>query len=156
MALLSQILSSTTFGGSAGATGLVSLGTVTTVNANVAPSVTVTGGGTPLALLNFSLPQAATLSMNATPVVVANPNVNPSLATTTTNGNLSFQFTIPRAPTISIGTVTTGAAGSSATVTNVGTNGDAVLNFSIPVGATGATGAQGNFSTFLGFAIAVS
>ena len=47
------------------------------------------------------------------------------------------------AGTIEIGTVTTGAAGSSATVTNVGTAENAILNFTIPRGATGATGSQG-------------
>ena len=156
MALLSTILSTSTFGGSPGLTGIVSLGTVTVTNPTVSPAVTITGGGTPLALLNFSLPTAPTLSMNATPVLVVGPTVNPSLSTVTTNGSLTFQFSLPRAPTVSVGTVVTGAVGSNATVTNVGSGGDAVLNFSIPVGATGATGAQGNFSTFLGFAIAVS
>jgi collagen type VII alpha len=47
------------------------------------------------------------------------------------------------AATISVGSVSTGAAGSSATVTNGGTSSAAVLNFSIPQGATGATGATG-------------
>ncbi len=47
------------------------------------------------------------------------------------------------AATIAVGTVTTGAAGSSATVTNSGTSSAAVFDFSIPVGATGATGAAG-------------
>ncbi len=41
------------------------------------------------------------------------------------------------AATITVGTVTTGSAGSSATVTNVGTSGAAVLNFTIPKGDTG-------------------
>jgi hypothetical protein len=42
--------------------------------------------------------------------------------------------------TVTVGTVTTGAAGSSAAVTNVGTPSAAVLDFTIPRGATGATG----------------
>lgn len=41
------------------------------------------------------------------------------------------------AATITVGTVTTGAAGSSATVTNSGTSSAAVLNFTIPKGDTG-------------------
>lgn len=60
----------------------------------------------------------------------------------------------PKGPagTITIGTVTTGNAGTNASVTNVGTQTDAILNFTIPkgdkgdkgdTGATGATGAQG-------------
>lgn len=44
------------------------------------------------------------------------------------------------AATVNVGTVTTGAAGSNAAVTNVGTSNAAVLNFSIPRGNTGANG----------------
>lgn len=47
------------------------------------------------------------------------------------------------AATITVGTVTTGAAGSAATVKNSGTSNAAVLDFTIPRGATGATGATG-------------
>lgn len=47
------------------------------------------------------------------------------------------------AATITVGTTTTGAAGSNATVTNAGTSYAAVLNFTIPRGNTGATGPQG-------------
>ena len=47
------------------------------------------------------------------------------------------------AATITIGTVTTGAAGTSASVTNVGTSTNARLNFVIPKGDKGETGAQG-------------
>ena len=41
------------------------------------------------------------------------------------------------AATVSVGKVTTGAAGSSASVTNSGTSGAAILNFTIPRGAQG-------------------
>ena len=44
------------------------------------------------------------------------------------------------AATLTIGTVTTGAAGASAAVTNTGSNSAAVLNFTIPQGATGPAG----------------
>jgi hypothetical protein len=46
-----------------------------------------------------------------------------------------------------VGTTTTGAAGSSASVTNSGTPLNAVLDFTIPQGATGATGATGTAAT---------
>ena len=55
--------------------------------------------------------------------------------------------------TVTIGTVTTGVVGSDATVTNAGTNRDAILNISLPTGAdgangaTGATGSQGSTGT---------
>ena len=61
-----------------------------------------------------------------------------------------FGNTGPTGPTgeaglgsISIGTTSTGAAGTNATVTNTGTAQDAILNFTIPRGATGATGPTG-------------
>lgn len=47
------------------------------------------------------------------------------------------------AATISVGTVTTGSAGSNVIVTNVGTTSAAVLDFTIPRGDTGAQGIQG-------------
>ena len=45
--------------------------------------------------------------------------------------------------TVAVGFTTTGVPGSDATVTNSGTSGAAVLNFTIPAGATGPTGATG-------------
>lgn len=47
------------------------------------------------------------------------------------------------AATINIGTVTTGAAGTDASVTNSGTSTAAILDFIIPKGDKGATGEQG-------------
>ena len=44
------------------------------------------------------------------------------------------------AATVQVGTTTTGAPGTNASVTNTGTESNAVLNFVIPAGATGATG----------------
>lgn len=45
--------------------------------------------------------------------------------------------------TVSVGTVTTGAAGSNVVITNSGTTANAVLNFSIPRGDAGANGSNG-------------
>ena len=45
--------------------------------------------------------------------------------------------------TITVGTTTTGAAGTQASVTNSGTATNAILNFVIPRGDTGATGPAG-------------
>ena len=47
------------------------------------------------------------------------------------------------AATVQVGTTTTGAPGTDASVTNTGTESNAVLNFVIPAGATGANGADG-------------
>lgn len=73
------------------------------------------------------------------------------LIITTSDGNTidSGDITGPQGPkgdkgdtgdaaTISVGTVTTGAAGTSAIITNVGTSGAAVFDFVIPKGDTGA------------------
>lgn len=48
-----------------------------------------------------------------------------------------------KAATVEVGTVTTLPAGSSATVTNAGSDTAAIFNFGIPRGATGATGPRG-------------
>ena len=45
--------------------------------------------------------------------------------------------------TVDVGTTTTGAEGTQASVTNSGTTHNAVFNFTIPKGDTGATGATG-------------
>jgi hypothetical protein len=50
----------------------------------------------------------------------------------------------PAGMTVSVGTVNTGAAGSSVQVTNTGSSTAAILNFTIPQGATGATGSGGS------------
>jgi hypothetical protein len=57
-----------------------------------------------------------------------------------TNGVNGTSGTNGASATVAVGTVTTGAAGSSATVVNVGTSMAAVFNFAIPRGADGAPG----------------
>lgn len=47
------------------------------------------------------------------------------------------------AATVTVGSTTTGSEGTEASVTNSGTSGDAILDFVIPRGNTGATGPQG-------------
>jgi hypothetical protein len=47
------------------------------------------------------------------------------------------------AATVAVGTTSTGQPGSNASVTNSGTSSAAVLNFTVPAGATGATGPTG-------------
>lgn len=90
-------------------------------------------------------------------VTTGDPGTEASVTNSGTTSAAVFDFTIPRgnkgdkgdtgsagsAATVSIGTVTTGAAGSSTSVTNAGTSSAAVLNFTIPQGAKGDTGAAG-------------
>ena len=139
--LLSSVLSSSTFKGDPGTTGIVTVTGVTPVAANVSPSITQIGGGTSSTTMSFNLPVAPTVTLNATPAITLYPNQSPTVSSTITGtGDTVLQFSIPSAPSVTIGTVTTGAAGSSAAVTNVGTNGNVVLNITIPTGATGPAG----------------
>lgn len=61
-------------------------------------------------------------------------------STTATWGFLAAKGVDGAAATVAVGTTTTGAAGSSASVTNSGSSSAAVFNFTVPTGATGATG----------------
>ena len=54
------------------------------------------------------------------------------------------------AGTITIGTTSTGPAGSQVVVNNVGTAANAILDFTIPQGAQGVQGDPGLGITFLG------
>lgn len=69
-------------------------------------------------------------------------NPESALSNTVTLVN-SLETQIGNIPTITVGTTTTGAAGSQASVTNSGTAPDVTLNFTIPAGETGPQGEQG-------------
>jgi len=119
--------------GTAGTAATVAVGTVTT--GAPGSSATITNSGTSsAAVLDFSIPQGATGATGPTgPEGPQGP--------AGTNGTNGTNGTDGAAATIAVGTVTTGAAGSSATVTNVGTSSAAVFNFAIPKGADGASSA---------------
>ena len=53
------------------------------------------------------------------------------------------------AATVAVGSTTTGAAGTNATVTNSGTSSSAILDFTIPRGATGAAGTSYGLGLYL-------
>lgn len=83
-----------------------------------------------------------TVMVGATTVVT--PVTNPSVTDADAGPNADLRFSLPRARNVTAGTTTTGAAGTSASVTSqADANGDITLNFTIPRGDTGATGAQG-------------
>jgi hypothetical protein len=72
------------------------------------------------------------------------PDVSPAVwAVLAQAGSLGATGPAGAAATVSIGTVTTGAAGTQASVTNSGTVSAAVLNFTVPQGAPGANGTGG-------------
>ena len=100
--------------GAQGEAATVQVGQVTTLPAG--SQATVTNSGTnQAAVLNFGIPTGATGAAG-------------------TNG------TDGAAATIEVGEVTTGAAGTQASVTNSGTANAAVFDFTIPKGADGASG----------------
>ena len=97
-----------------------------------------------------SLTGASAANNDLVPVVdvsdtsMAASGTNKSMTMSELASKLSAVGPTGPAATVAVGTVTTGAVGSSATVTNSGTSSAAVFDFSIPRGATGATGAKGN------------
>ena len=77
-----------------------------------------------------------------------NSNVIPSSNTSVWSvmvlkGDTGATGAVGSAGTVTIGTTTTGSAGGNASVSNSGTSSEAVLNFTLPKGASGTTGAQG-------------
>ena len=78
-----------------------------------------------------------------------NSNVIPSSNTSVWSvmvlkGDTGATGAVGSAGTVTIGTTTTGSAGGNASVTNSGTSSEAVLNFTIPKGVSGAAGVQGS------------
>jgi len=104
--------------GGPGPSNVLSIGTVT---AGVTASATITGTS-PSQVLNLVLPKGDTGSTGAT-------------GATGPKGDA--------AATISVNSASTSAAGTSATVTNVGTSSAVLLDFVIPRGADGAQGPAG-------------
>lgn len=111
---------------SAGPAGTIQIGTVTTGTAGSAASVTNVGTAS-AAILNISIPQGA----------AGTNGVNGVKGTTGAAGANGINGA---SPAFSIGTVSTGAAGSKAAVTLGGTTLAPVLNFSIPQGEPGVSG----------------
>jgi hypothetical protein len=72
------------------------------------------------------------------------PQVWTMLAQAGSTGPAGATGPVGIAATISVGTVTTAASGTQASVTNTGTSTAAVLNFTIPQGADGGTGTNGS------------
>jgi len=106
--------------GTPGAAATIAVGSTTTGESGSSASVT-NSGNSYAAVFNFTIPQGPVGATGATG------------ATGSTGA----------AATIAVGSTTTGAAGTSASVTNSGTSSAAVFNFTIPRGDTGATGPTG-------------
>jgi hypothetical protein len=119
--------------GAPGAVGVTYRGTWVAATAYHANDVAAFNGATYL---------ASTTSLGS------QPDVSPAQwAVLAVNGVLGATGPSGAAATLSVGTVTTGAAGSQASVTNSGTANAAVLNFTIPQGAPGTGGGGGGGGT---------
>ena len=107
----------------------------TVVAADVDPSVasTTTDGDVEIA---FTLPRAAEVTV-ATPATVLNPDQQPAVSSTTTDGDVEIAFSLPAAPTFAVGTVTTVGPSETADATDVGTDGNIVIDFDLPRGEKG-------------------
>ena len=113
----------------------ITVGTTTTGAPGTQASVTNSGTVTN-AILNFVIPEGEPGATGP------QGPVGPTGATGAT-GPQGPAGIDGAAATITIGTTTTGLPGTQASVTNTGTTTDAILNFVIPRGETGATGPQG-------------
>lgn len=157
--------------GAPGSAATVSVGTVTTLSPGTSATVTNSGSSS-AATFNFGIP-AGTAGTNGAPGAAATiavgtvaslaPGATPTVTNAGTSGAAVFNFGIPQgvagaagaagatgatgspgsAATVSIGSVTALAPGSTPTVTNVGTSGAAILNFGLTTGNPGADGAPG-------------
>ena len=109
----------------------------------------MTNTGTPeAAVLDFTIPQGATGAAGAAGATGATGATGPTGAAGAAGATGATGATGPTgaagaAATVTVGTVTTAQPGTQATVTNTGTPAAAVLDFTIPQGATGAAGAAG-------------
>ena len=148
--------------GADGTAATVQVGTTTTGAPGTDASVTNTGTESN-AVLNFVIPAGATgangadgtaATVQVGTTTTGAPGTDASITNTGTESNAVLNFVIPAgatgangatgadgtAATVQVGTTTTGAPGTNASVTNTGTESNAVLNFVIPAGATGADG----------------
>jgi hypothetical protein len=127
--------------GGTGAAATLTIGTTTTSNPGDNASVT-NSGTTTAAVFNFTIPRGATGPASTVPGPKGDTGAT-GVSITGATGQTGA------AATIAVGTTQTGAPGSSAVVTNSGTTFAATLDFKIPQGPTGATGAgtPGNAAT---------
>ena len=144
-----------------GQNATVSVGTTTTGAPGTSASV-VNTGTTQNAVFNFTIPAGVTGSQGPagsdgingvdgfSPIAsVEQTEYGAEITITDSNGTTSAQVVNGSqgepgtAATVSVGSTTTGAAGTSASVVNSGTSSAAVLDFVIPRGADGTDGTDG-------------
>ncbi len=120
------------------------MGTTTTGDAGTDASVTNTGSAD-AAIFNFTIPQGATGPTGPTGPTGLTGDIGATGPTGPTGPTGA-------AATVTVGTTTTGDAGTDASVTNTGSADAAIFNFTIPQGATGPTGPTGEAGGVLNYA----
>jgi len=130
--------------GNNGTAATITIGSVTTGNAGSNASIS-NAGSSSAAVFNFTLPTGAAGPTGQTGPAGANGAQGPQGATGATgatgaDGDDGAAGAVGAAATIAVGTVSTGLPGTNVSITNGGTSSAASLNFTIPRGATGATG----------------
>ena len=160
------------YNGPAGPAATIAVGSTTTGNPGTNASVTNSGTSS-AAIFDFTIPRGADgqngQDGSAATIAVGNVSTgsagsSASVTNTGTSSAAVFDFVIPRgdtgaagqdgqdgqdgsAATITVGSTTTGNAGTNASVTNSGTSSAAVLDFVIPRGADGQNGQDGTSAT---------
>jgi hypothetical protein len=91
-----------------------------------------------------TLPGAGTTTpapVTSASVTISAPGSTPAVTVTQTGSASAFNFSIPLnpAPTLSVGTTTTGAAGTSAASSLTGTATNPILNLTLPAGQNGTS-----------------
>ena len=107
-------------------TATIGIGTVTTGDPGTDVLVTNSGAGKD-AVFNFAIPRGDSVELR-----IDSGYIQWKTTTATTWNNLHAVSAIT--PTITVGTVTTGDAGTNVAVTNSGTGKDGIFNFTIPRG----------------------
>ena len=136
-----------------GQAATITVGSTTTVDPDESAAV-VNSGTSQNAVLNFSIPQGvqgeqgeqgisprAYVEQTATGAMIHIDDYMTETNVEVLNGQDGADG---QAATVSVGSTTTGAAGTNASVVNSGTTSAAVLDFTIPRGADGAAGSDGS------------
>jgi hypothetical protein len=124
--------------GDTGATGPANTLSIGTVTGGATAVATITGTA-PTQTLNLTLPTGATGATGAT----GSTGATGAAGATGSTGATGATGATGSAATIIVGSTATGAPGTSAAVTNIGTTSAAVFDFTIPQGLKGDTGATG-------------
>lgn len=147
--------------GDPGPANVLTVAATNTIDAGQNASVTITGTS-PSQSLTFNIPKGQDGVIggpgpsNVLTIGTVVEGIEADAEITGTSPSQVLNLVLPQGPqgpegpqgpagptTLAVGTTTTGAAGTNASVVNTGTNTNAIFSFTIPRGETGATGPEG-------------